>query len=266
LAYIKSLPEDEQFEMGGDDGTFMMHFSDWKENFSTLFLNIDFPEDWTGVRFRSEWTTSNSGGLPNSYTKDVLERYAKNPQFFVRAANDCTLMFSMSQLGGRLPIIAPNGEKTYFDYPFAETLSYANISVFRLQFGEKYLKAFDKNAKVYISPIKRERENSGRVSLKGGESYVIIPSTEMPGVVGEVFVSIYVNQFARDIEIKRVFHPLDHNEGDDEILPYFIPEEAEKGGSSCPSWKLELCREMLPYMISDEDTGQPKGVESSEGE
>jgi len=79
MAYIKSLPEDEQFTMGGDDGTFMMHFSDWKENFSTLFLNIDFPEDWTGVRFRSEWTTSNSGGLPNSYTKDVLERYAKNP-------------------------------------------------------------------------------------------------------------------------------------------------------------------------------------------
>jgi len=65
--------------------------------------------------------------------------------------------------------------------------------VFRLQFGEKYLKAFDKNAKVYISPIKRERENSGRVSLKGGESYVIIPSCEMQGVIGEVFVSIYIN-------------------------------------------------------------------------
>lgn len=172
-------------------------------------------------------------------------------------------MFSMTQLGGRLPIISKNGDKQYFVYPFAETLHYANCSVFRLQFGERYLKAFDKNAKVYISPIKRERENSGRVSLKGGESYVIIPSTEMKGITGEVFVSLYFNQFARDVEVKRVFHPADNNEGNDEILPYFIPEEAEKGGSSCPAWKLELCRDMLPYMISDEDTGVP---DSSDGE
>lgn len=67
--YIDSLPESERFELGGGskeetedgkpvkgDGKFLMHYSDWKDNFSTLFLNIDFPEDWTGVRFRSEWT------------------------------------------------------------------------------------------------------------------------------------------------------------------------------------------------------------------
>lgn len=257
------MPEDERFSLGADDGTFMMHYSDWKENFSTLFLNIDFPEDWTGVRFRSEWTPQNSGGIPNTYTKDALERYARNPQFMVKSANDATMMFSMTQLGGRLPMFSDRGEPIYFDYPFAETLHYANVSVFRLQFGDKYLKAFDKNSKVYISPIKRERENSGRVSLKGGETYVIVPSTEMPGITGEVFISIYINQFARDVEIKRIFHPADKNEGKDEILPYFIPEEAEKAGASCPSWKLELCREMLPYMMTDEDTG---GVQSSDEE
>ena len=43
----------------------------------------------------------------------VLERYAKNPQFFIRSANDCTLMFSMTQLGGRLPIISNNEDKQY---------------------------------------------------------------------------------------------------------------------------------------------------------
>ena len=45
----------------------MMHYNDWKDQFSTLFLNIDFPEDWTGVRFKSAWTKSNSGGLPNKH-------------------------------------------------------------------------------------------------------------------------------------------------------------------------------------------------------
>jgi hypothetical protein len=99
----------------------MMHYSDWKDNFSTLFLNIDFPEDWTGLRFRSEWTTQNSGGLPNSYTKDVLERYAHNPQFMIECANDSEMMFSMTQLGGRIPLVGPDGykgKKEYCDYPF----------------------------------------------------------------------------------------------------------------------------------------------------
>ena len=69
MEYIMTLPESERFDISGGakeespdgkpvkgDGKFMMHYSDWKDNFSTLFLNIDFPEDWTGVRFRSEWT------------------------------------------------------------------------------------------------------------------------------------------------------------------------------------------------------------------
>ena len=80
---------DEQFDLGADDGTFLMHYSDWKENFSTLFLNLDFPEDWTGVRFKSAWTPSNSGGLPNKYTPDLLQRYALNPQFLIKPVNDC---------------------------------------------------------------------------------------------------------------------------------------------------------------------------------
>jgi len=55
-AYIDSLAVDEQFDMDADDGTFFIELDDWIENFTSLFLNIDFPEDWTGVRFHSKWT------------------------------------------------------------------------------------------------------------------------------------------------------------------------------------------------------------------
>ena len=54
--YVKSLPVDEQFELDADDGTFFMEYSEWKDIFSTLFLNVDFPDEWTGVRFKSAWT------------------------------------------------------------------------------------------------------------------------------------------------------------------------------------------------------------------
>mmetsp|Transcript_6750 Transcript_6750/g.10856 ORF Transcript_6750/g.10856 Transcript_6750/m.10856 type:complete len:158 (-) Transcript_6750:891-1364(-) len=79
--YIAGLPPDEQFDLDADDGTFLIPFTDWLDIFSTLFVNIDFPEDWTGVRFYSRWTMSNSGGLPKKYDKENLERFAHNPQF-----------------------------------------------------------------------------------------------------------------------------------------------------------------------------------------
>lgn len=73
-----------------------MEYSEWKDIFSTLFLNVDFPDEWTGVRFKSAWTKQNSGGLPNSMKAEIRERYAKNPQFFVKPMADCELMFAMS--------------------------------------------------------------------------------------------------------------------------------------------------------------------------
>lgn len=64
-AYVKTLPGEERFNIEDDDGTFLIGYEDWSENFHNLFVNIDFPEDWTGVRFISAWTKSNSGGIPH---------------------------------------------------------------------------------------------------------------------------------------------------------------------------------------------------------
>lgn len=94
--YVASLPPDERFPLEADDGTFFMEYSEWKDIFSTLFLNVDFPDEWTGVRFKSAWTKSNSGGLPTSMKPEIRERYAKNPQFLIKPMKDCEVMFAMS--------------------------------------------------------------------------------------------------------------------------------------------------------------------------
>ena len=44
---------------------------------------------------------------------------------------------------------------------------------------------FDKESLVYLSPIKRERENSGRCKLKAGRHYVIVCSTGNPRCCGD---------------------------------------------------------------------------------
>jgi hypothetical protein len=143
------------------------------------------------------------------------------------------MMFAMSQREGRLA-----HDNKYFKYPFKEVLNFANVSVFRLNEGEGYLEAFDKKKSVCISPVKRERENAGRLELKKGQAYVIVPSCETQGTIGDLFLSIYVNCPLRDVQIKRVFHPDDPTVGHEAVLPYLIPEEAEKISNRCPPWKV----------------------------
>jgi len=245
--YINKLEPEEQFDIDADDGTFLMHYDDWKDTFSNLFINNDFPDEWTGVRFKSAWTSSNAMGLPKTYTPDELERYAQNPQFLVKPVEDCEVVASLGQEGGRLPV-----DGKYFDYPFAETLDYNCLAVFQLDFGETYLRQFDRHKLKYISPIKREVENSGRFQLEGGQSYILVASNELPGVNGVFHLSLYIDKKFRDLELKRVFHPNDRNLAKDEHLPIFIPEEEEKV-LPAPTWKLELVRESLKYIIADED-------------
>jgi len=72
--------------------------------------------------------------------------------------------------------------------------------------------------------------------------------------LGDFHLSLYMDQALRDVEIKRVFPPGDRNEAKDEVLPVFIPEESEKISATAPTWKLELVRESLKYMMTEEDT------------
>ena len=108
-----------------------------------------------------------------------------------------------------------------------------------------------------MSPIKRERENSGRVILEAGCTYAIVCSTELAGKTGEFFLSVYFNQALRDVELKRAFHPNDKNARKESMLPVFIPEESEKMNLITPVWKIQLVKESLKYMMTDEDTGMP---------
>ena len=101
-----------------------------------------------------------------------------------------------------------------------------------------------------MTPIKKERENSGRFSLLAGETYVIVPSTELQGKRGVFYLSTYFNKRLRDVEIKRVFHPVDNNSRGDEVLPSLIAEEAEKLAGHTPLWKIRLVKESLNSMVA----------------
>lgn len=46
---------------------------------------------------------------------------------------------------------------------------------------------------MYCSPIKCERENTGRCLLKKGFSYIIVCSVEKPKKKGQFYLSVYFN-------------------------------------------------------------------------
>lgn len=117
--------------------------------------------------------------------------------------------------------------------------------MFKLDKNEMQLNAFDKQKLVFNTPIKLERENAGRCKLQKGNTYVIIPSLEKAGHTGEFFLSVYFDQPLRNVNCKRIFHPLDKNNGKEEVYPYLIPEEAERMQSRAPMWKIELIKESL---------------------
>lgn len=64
IEYIDSLEDDEKFEIGKEDGTFIINYSDWSTIYNKLYVTIDFPASWSGVRFKDKWTEKTSGGLP----------------------------------------------------------------------------------------------------------------------------------------------------------------------------------------------------------
>lgn len=132
---------------------------------------------------------------------------------------------------------------------------YAAVAVFALETSSECepLTAFDKDMLVYMSPIKRERENTGRCALRAGQAYVIVASPEQAGTTAAFHLSLYLNAALRDVEVKRVFHPLDLNEAKEKRLPELIPEEAEKLVSLPPPWKIRLVKDSQAYMMSQED-------------
>jgi len=160
------------------------------------------------------------------------------------------IFFSMAQVGGRLP-----RDGQYFTYPFNETLRYGCVTVFKLPKDQECLTQFDKDNIVFMTPIKLEKENAGRCELKADSNYVIVCSLEKAGHKNEFYLSVYFNQPLRNVNCKRVFHPLDKNQNKEDVLPYLIPEEAEKLVNRTPLWKIELVKESLAYMITDEDEG-----------
>jgi hypothetical protein len=62
-----------------------MSYDDFTSYFNNMFVCVDFPVEWSGIRYKSSWDADCSGGFPKSLKdEDGCVEWASNPQFCIQ--------------------------------------------------------------------------------------------------------------------------------------------------------------------------------------
>ena len=162
-----------------EDGTFIMCFSDFRRIFNKLFICVDFPPDYIGIRYHGRWTKTETGGLPINGTQKECEDFSNNPQYYLEKENDGTVFISLLQKDGRL-----TGTK----FPFANVVRKACLLVFRTK---NKAKVRDLSGLIDKTLIVQRRDLNLELNLPRGE-YIIIPSTLKKGELGDFVIEVYL--------------------------------------------------------------------------
>jgi hypothetical protein len=57
-----------------------MSYDDFSSIYNNMYVCVDFPENWNGIRYKSEWKIDNSGGIPEPMKDEKARRsWATNP-------------------------------------------------------------------------------------------------------------------------------------------------------------------------------------------
>ena len=179
---IQKLGSDEQFDLlNPNDGCFLMSFKDWRNLYSNIYTCVDFPDNWSGVRFQGEWTKTSSGGVPQTINKADWASWGANPQYVVEARKNCEIFVTLAQRDGRF------GKGVF---PYEKSLLYVCFAIMRLEPGENEIKQFDETRVFKLSKLKLHREVNLRTVLPAGR-YAIVPATKISKQVGTFWLSVY---------------------------------------------------------------------------
>lgn len=64
---MNTLEVDDWYQVGEQDGIFFIHYEDFISLYNKVFIAVNFPNSWNGVRVRGiwNWSLDNCGGLPS---------------------------------------------------------------------------------------------------------------------------------------------------------------------------------------------------------
>ena len=233
--YVDKLKKEEKFEIGAEDGTFFINYQDWSHIFNKLYVTIDFPDSWSGVRFTDNWDEKCAGGLPMPCNDKTSKSWATNPQYLIniKEIDEVEFFISLGQHDGRIV----RGSV----FPYAELIHPINLIIYPSSNKQALTSFNQKEAKPeWISAVVEHKEVSLRVKLKKG-SYIVVPSTREADCYGEFFLSIYFNAKLLNVEITHLQKP--------EVEGIKIQEEAED--ESISDIKLKIIQARIGALAKD---------------
>ena len=95
--YLAGLQEeDDKFIPGDEDGTFLMNYLNWREVYNNMYICLDFPDNWSAIRYKAAWDATCSGGIPSPMNEENKKNWAKNPQYKFTAYKDFEMFISLA--------------------------------------------------------------------------------------------------------------------------------------------------------------------------
>jgi len=221
-----------------------MCFSDFRQIFNKLFICKNFPPNYLGVRFFSQWTKNESGGLPVNARQE--KTFYNNPQYYVKKTIDGLLSISLLQKDGRL--VEPT-------FPYPGSIHKVCLLIFRVTSKKRIT---DLNNLIDKTLIVSRRDLILELNLPKG-SYIIIPSTFDAGKVGEYCLELHfqdeivtskLNGLNKIECLKNTYiEKLGGTDANWEILSEFISSAAKASSSN----KEQFIMQKFKEIIKDED-------------
>ena len=177
-----------------NDGSFFMPFDDWFERFTSLFVAINFPPEWTGKRAAGRWTGEAGGNRE-------MTSWLSNPKlrFKLNSAKPgpVQVFVGLYIKDSRLTM----GFDYYKDPLYATPLAFDIVTKSFLDGFEKPLgkeATIDKGRVVVGRPDAKPRQapyNFGttqvEIMLDPSEEYFIVPSLYKRSVPGDYSLTVY---------------------------------------------------------------------------
>ena len=169
----------EKISLSDEDGCFIMCFSDFRKIFNKLYICVNYPPEYIGIRYYGKWTSKETGGLPINNKPSEFQDFYKNPQYYFSMGKGSKVYITLLQEDGRL-----SGKK----FPFGEIVKKVCLLLFRTR-GKRRIDDF--NNIIDKTLIVQRRDLSMEIELEKGE-YVIIPSTLTKGEYANFCIEIYI--------------------------------------------------------------------------
>ena len=177
----------ECVDINGADGTFFMLYEDWSKVYTHLFLGIDFPDAYEGMRMKGEWTKDTAGG------NNMKKTWLLNPRYTLTITKRTEMYILLTQSDGRL----------MYGKDHANYMNPIGFHIVENNTDKKYASESEREADLMprdtipnsVPSYEQIGYNfhhsvSAYLTLDVGK-YFIVPSTYTKGATGFFFLTVY---------------------------------------------------------------------------